>query len=660
MLRDAERVVIVQQYIRGQDLRKCLEESGPLASDEAAALTISVAEAIAAAHQKGFVHRDLKPSNILLNEEGRPHVADFGLAVHESIQRRRRGERSGTPEYMSPEQVRGETDRLDGRSDIWSLGVVLYEMLTGSRPFRGETMEELFDAIQHHAPQPLRQIRPEISGELERICLKCLSKRVMDRYGSGVDLARDLRRYLASQSGEMGPLRSRGVDQDEPAQLGRKRDVPATSIAVLPFSDMSPQRDQDYFCEGMTEELIHRLTRVRSLRVASRMSVLRYKESTLDIREIGRQLHVQAVLGGGVRRSGNRLRITAELTSVAEGCQLWSESYDRAMKDVFAIQDEIAHNIVRSMELALSAGERRFLQSPPTTDVQAYDYYLRGRKFFYQYRRRGIELALQMYSLAITHDAQYAAAYAGIADCHCFLFLYSGQCRRNLEQADEASRKALELAPHSPEAHSSRGGVLSLFDRHAEAEVEFEAAVRLGPDLFDAYYLYARDCFAQGKLEKAVQLYARASEVNPQDYQSPLLVAQSYEALGRPEQAEAARRRGVEIVQQRLMESPDDIRALYMGANALAALGETEKSLEWAQLALSMEPDEPMVLYNLACIWSLAGKTDAAIDCLERAVRAGLTQKSWLDHDGNLDPLRGDLRFQTLLNEIESASRARP
>ena len=304
VLRDAERVVIVQQYIRGQDLRKRLEESGPLASDEAAALTISVAEAIAAAHQKGFVHRDLKPSNILLNEHGRPHVADFGLAVHESIQRRRRGERSGTPEYMSPEQVRGETDRLDGRSDIWSLGVVLYEMLTGSRPFRGESMDELFDAIQHRDPQPLRQIRPEISGELERICLKCLSKRVTDRYGSGVDLAQDLRRYLASQVSDMSLLRSVGVDHDEPAYLGGKRDNQATSIAVLPFSDMSPQKDQDYFCEGMTEELIHRLTRVGSLRVASRMSVLRYKESALDIREIGRQLHVQAVLGG--RRSKGR------------------------------------------------------------------------------------------------------------------------------------------------------------------------------------------------------------------------------------------------------------------------------------------------------------------------------------------------------------------
>ncbi|MCU0962782.1 MAG: protein kinase [Pirellulaceae bacterium] len=651
VLRDAQRVIIVQQYIRGHDLRSRLEQSGPLPPAEATALIIGVAEAVAAAHQKGFVHRDLKPSNILLDELGRPHVADFGLAVHESVPGHRR-DRSGTPEYMSPEQVRGETDCLDGRSDIWSLGVVLFELLTGNRPFRGQTIQELFDAILHDDPPLLRQVHAGIPVELERICLKCLSKLAADRYASGTELAQDLRRCLASPQPPAAAQRSDLVRATE--YQGGNEEPPQTSMAVLPFVDMSPQQDQDYFCEGMTEELIHRLTRVRRLRVMSRMSVLRFKSATLDIRDVGRQLGVDAVLVGGVRRAGQLLRVTAELTTVSDGYPRWSESYERDVQDVFAVQDDIAQNIVRSLEVILSAGERRVLQAPPTTDVQAYDYYLRGRKFFYQYRRKGIELALQMYSLAITHDAAYAAAYAGMADCYCFLFLYSRQSRAYLEEADAASRKALELAPESPEAHASRGGVLSLYKRHAEAEVEFETAVRLGPDLFDAYYLYARDAFAQGELEKAVALYERASEVNPQDYQSPLLVAQSYEALGRPEQAEAARRRGVALVQQRLMASPDDVRALYMGANALAALGETDKSLEWARLARSMEPDEPMVLYNLACIWSLAGNTGEAIDCLEQAVRNGLTQKGWLEHDGNLDPLRSHPRFQALLVELEN------
>ena len=631
VFRDHNRVVIVQQYVQGQDLRRHLEQFGPLSSARAAQLTIGVAEAAAAAHDKGVIHRDLKPSNILLDEQGTPHVADFGLAVHKSVRRLRRGDRSGTPEYMSPEQVRGETDQLDGRSDIWSLGIVLYEMLTGQRPFGGDHSPAMFEGIEHQDPPPLCQIRPEIPAELERICLKCLSKKPADRYARMDELVKDLRQFVAQLDTRLG----------------------STSIAVLPFRDIGREQDQDYFCDGMTEELINRLARIKNLRVVSRAAVQLYGESTLDIPEIGRRLDVEAILGGNVRRVGDQLRITAELINVLDGCRLWSERFDRDVRDVFAIQEEIAYNIVRSLELTLSAGEKRFLQAPPTADAQAYDYYLRGRKFFYQYRRRGIELALRMFSLAIKHDPTFAMAYAGIADCYCFLALHTEHDPENLQKADEASRKALELAPDSAEAHTSRGNVLSLGRRHDEAKTEFEEAVRLGPHLFGAYYLYARDCFAQGEVEKAIELYRRASEADPQDYQAPLLVAQCYECLGRPAEAEAARRRGAEIVQQRLNVNPDDVRALYMGANALVALGEIDKSMEWATLALSMEPEEPMVLYNVACICSLAGKYKEAIEHLENAVRAGLRHKGWLDHDNNLDPLRDHPRFQTLLKTLE-------
>jgi tetratricopeptide (TPR) repeat protein len=225
-----------------------------------------------------------------------------------------------------------------------------------------------------------------------------------------------------------------------------------------------------------------------------------------------------------------------------------------------------------------------------------------------------------------------------------------------LEKADAASLQALALAPDSAEAHTSRGSVLSLAGRHEEAELAFETAVRLGPQLFDAYYLFARDAFAQGKIDKAVQLFQRAAEVNPQDYQSPLLIAQCYEHLGRTADAESARHRGVEIVQQRLASSPDDVRALYMGANALAALGDVDKSIEWATLALSMEPEEPMVLYNVGCIYSLAEKREEALDYLEEAVHLGLKQKGWFDHDTNLDPLRTHPRFQALVQELSGVS----
>jgi serine/threonine protein kinase/Flp pilus assembly protein TadD len=611
VFREGEQVVIVQQYVEGQDLRSCLVTSEPQRPTRCAQILLGISEAVSAAHERGFVHRDLKPSNILLDQQGKPCVADFGLAIHKSVKGLRRGEKSGTPQYMSPEQVRGDVHVLDGRSDIWSLGVVLYEMLVGERPFQGQTSAELFDNIENADPIAPRSVRQDIPEELENICLKCLGKNVDQRY---------------------------------------------RSAAVLPFADVSSEENRDYFCEGMTEELISRLSRIRELRVVSRTSVQVFKNSTLDAQGIGHQLNVDAILEGSVRRLEGRLRITAELINVSDGFVFWSERFDRDLEDVFAIQDEIACNIVQSLELTLSGSEKQILQSPPTSSVQAYDYYLRGRKFFDQYHRRGMELALKMFALAIKHDPLFGMAYAGIADCHGFLFLYSDQDPAILERADQASKKALELNPSSPEAHVSRAGVLYLCGRHLEAESESEQAIQLGPHLFDAYYHYARHSFARGQEEKAVRLFMRAAEQNPRDYQCPLLVAQCYEHLGQPEKAREARRRGVEIVQERLAAVPDDVRALYMGANALAALGEWEKSLEWASFALSMEPDEPMVLYNMGCIYALVGDVEGAIGHLEHAVRAGLRQKDWLDNDGNLDPLREHPRFQSLRRELDSLS----
>ncbi len=421
------------------------------------------------------------------------------------------------------------------------------------------------------------------------------------------------------------------------------------SIAVLAFSDMSAEKDQEYFCDGIAEEIMNSLSRIRNLRLASRTSAFVFKGKSEDIRKIGRTLGVGAVLEGSVRKSGNQLRITVQLINVADGCHMWSERYDRELKDVFAIQDEIARSIAATLQVTLTQGESEALAKMPTADLVAYDYYLRGKQFLYQYKGKGVEFALQMFSQAIESDPEFARAHAGIADCCSFLYMYAGSHPKHREQADAASRKALELAPESAEAWTSRGIALTLKGQYDEAEGAFLTAIQHDPRLYEAYYFYARAAFAQGRPKKAIELYEKASQVNPHDYQAPLLVAQIYADLGRRQEAEVSRVRGIQVAQARLKLNPDDSRALYMGANGLVGLGKCEQGLEWANRALMIDPEEPMVLYNVACIQSLAGRTEEALDSLERAVRNGLTQRGWIEHDSNLDPLRAHPRFEALL-----------
>jgi len=424
------------------------------------------------------------------------------------------------------------------------------------------------------------------------------------------------------------------------------------SIAVMAFSDMSPEKDQEYFCDGIAEEITNTLTHVKGLRVAARTSAFAFKGRSEDVRTIGKSLGVGTVLEGSVRKAGNRLRIGAQLINVEDGCHIWSERYDRELKDVFAIQDEISRSIMNALEITLSPQERTVLSRIPTTDLQAYEYYLRGKQYFYQYNRKGIEFALRMFSQALELDPTYARAHAGIADCCAFLYMYAGSNPVHRERADSASWKAIDHDPESAEAHASRGVALSLKGDLELAEYEFEIAIALDPMLFEAYYFYARTSFAQGKPEKALMLYEKSSEVNPQDYQAPLLVAQIYSDLGRNAEADAARSRGIEAARARLKMNPDDARALYMGANGLVALGEYTEGLEWARQALAMDPDDPMVLYNVGCIQSLAGRSEEAIESLERSVKNGLSQRGWFENDSNLDPLRRHPRYLALIESL--------
>jgi TolB-like protein/Tfp pilus assembly protein PilF len=426
----------------------------------------------------------------------------------------------------------------------------------------------------------------------------------------------------------------------------------AKSVAVLPFANMSADPENEYFADGMAEEIINALSRIHSLRVASRTSSFAFKGKNEDIGEIGRKLKVSTVLEGGVRKMGNRLRITAELVNVADGYHLWSERYDREIEDVFAIQDEISQAIVKALRVVLSEGEKKAIEKKPQTNIQAYDYYLRGRQFFHQLRRRSLEYARQMFNKAIELDADYALAYTGVADSSSLLYTYFDARDFNLRQADKASKRALELEPELAEAHVSRGIVTSLTHNFGEAEKAFEKAMKLEPKMFEAAYWYGMALQAEGRFEDAVKMFERASILRPEDYQSAHFLGQAYRSLGKREDEETHLRRGLSLMESSLELNPDDARAANLAAGVFASLGEAEPALKYAERSLAIDPEDPMLLYNVACTYSSLGRIDQAISCLERAVEKGFGHREWIDNDPDLAPLRDNPKYQAIVDAI--------
>lgn len=427
---------------------------------------------------------------------------------------------------------------------------------------------------------------------------------------------------------------------------------PEKSIAVLPFSNMSPDSENEFFSDGVSEELINLLTKLPQLRVSSRTSSFAFKNKNLNVRTIARELGVKAILEGSVRRAGKRIRITAQLIDADSDSHLWSETYDRELEDIFAVQDDIASSIVGALAITLSPRQERVIQKVPTTDVRAYDYYLRGRQFFYQERGGSIDMALQMFSRAIEIDPGYALAHAGFADTSAYKYAFYEQDPAHLERADDASRRALELDPELAEAHSARGHVLSLKKRYDEAAKEFEIAIRLDPKLYEAFYFYARTAFIEGDLEKSAELYERASVAQPEDYLAPLLVCSVYRSLGWETEAREATQRGLRLVEKHLDLNPDDHRALALAACAAMELGNRQLAMERARRALELSPGSGNVLYNIACVYSRAGDVEKALDCLEKRIAMGPFPKEWIEHDSDFDTIRGHPRFQALLARL--------
>jgi serine/threonine protein kinase/Tfp pilus assembly protein PilF len=629
---------LTMERIEGETLEAQIAGAGrPLS--EILAVAEPVADALRAAHEKGIAHRDLKPSNIMVGKDGRVRVLDFGLARLSTSASSDDASRAptvspltgegtivGTVPYMSPEQLRGEP--ADPRSDIFAFGVVVYELATGTHPFPARTAAELVSAILRDEPAPASAKNAAMPASLDALLARCLAKRPEERFASAGELLEELRRLRAHR--------------DTPADL--------PSIAVLPFADMSPGHDQDYLCEGIAEEIINALTRVEGLRVLSRMSSFQFKVSGGDSREIGRRLGVRHLLEGSVRKAADRLRITAQLIETAGGYHVWSERFDRKLEDIFAIQDEIAEAAASALRLQLS--RRRGAGAAPTPKVEAYEAYLRAWQYFHRHGKNDFHLARQLFRRATEIDPRFARAWAGIAEVSAFLVQWYGADPADLEEMDAASRRAVELEPESAEAHAARAMVASLRSRPEEARAEFEKAVAADPGRYETLYEFGRFCVVTGLLEEAVTHFERAANVRPEEYQAKLLLPQVYDDLNRREQSLSAARRGLEAANRHLELNPDDVRALYLGAGALRRLDRTEEARRWLARAEELMPLDSIVQYNVACFYASTGEVDRALAALERALSQNFGHRSWIEQDSDLASLRGDPRFQALLDRM--------
>lgn len=458
-----------------------------------------------------------------------------------------------------------------------------------------------------------------------------------------------IRRTTSAPMNEATPPGAKPHESDNvPAVTASERPLGVTtqkSIAVLPFADVSPARDNEYFSDGLCEELLNVLTRVPGLRVASRTSCFAFRDKNADIPTVAERLHVTHVVEGSVRKHGEQIRIKAQLIEVETDTHLWSDTWNRSLGDIFAIQDDIARSIVEALALTLNPGDA----AVATTGVpRAYDHYLKGLSFYHRFGPKSQGFAIEMFERATALDPRFAKAWAGLAGAHAALAVYHGGGDAELRAADEASRKAVELAPELAETHAARAVYFSAREEFEEAARAFERAVALNPGLFEAWYQYARTALHQGRYRRALELFERAAEVNPDDYQGPLIAAPLYRRLGDEDKAVEAERRGVVLAERHLEDYPDNARAYFLATSALWSLGRKEDAYAWNERAIAIDPEDPATRYNIACFYAQVGEIDKAFEYLENPI----TSRTWAENDPDLEPLRADPRFKAFIEQL--------
>ncbi len=625
------KTFIAMAYIEGQSLKEKID-AGPLEIDEAADIALQVAEGLKEAHDKGITHRDIKPANIMLTEKGQAKIMDFGLAKLEwGADLTKTATIMGTVAYMSPEQAKGE--KVDLRTDIWSLGCVLYEMLTGQRPFKSDPYQATIYAILNESPQPITNLRKELPQELERIVNKCLEKDPDKRYQKANEIIDDLNSLQKKLKSE---------------KEGKQPTEEKPSIAVLPFVDMSPQKDQEYFCDGIAEELINALTHIKDLRVVARTSAFAFRGEKVDVREIGKKLNVSTVLEGSIRKAGNRIRVTTQLINVEDGYHLWSEKFDREMEDIFAIQDEISLAIVGHLKVKLMASEKAAIEKRPTDDPEAYNLYLKGLHFGWQTYKDSFDKSMEYYRKAIDRDPTFALAYVGIGFAFGSLSQLSLRLPASeMPKAKAALQKAQELDDSLAEVHALAASLAYSYDWDWEAaEKSFKMTFELNPGYAMGHAQYAWFSLAMNRFDETLREIKLAQQLDPL---LPLFYAMSvglHRVVGKYDEAIQDFHRAIELdpniglayfhlgcvyLDKGMMEEATSSfqkagELVTGGGWAEAKLGiiylfqgEKEKAQQILEELVERKKKTYVESYSIACLYSHLGHTDKAFEYLDIA-----------------------------------------